>query len=130
MKTNHMKSILFIITVSLLTLGTASSLSARSMSEVKSAMISRQAGIEALLLSQEVGENNKGLLETFKTLSEASAKLVEDENKDRQTVYSAIGKKSGASAAVVGSSRASDIRKRAKSGIKVQLPGGEWVVSE
>ena len=52
--------------------------------------------------------------------------LLNNENSDRKTVYSAIAKKQGATAEFVGKRRAIQISKKASQGTWLQNKAGKW----
>jgi len=71
-----------------------------------------------------IGENNKGYLEFRGT--KQSAKLIQDENKDRVIVYKAIAKKQGVSPDLVGQRRAKMIADKGRTGQLFQKKDGTW----
>lgn len=87
-------------------------------------MAERIPAINSLKNAGVVGENNQGYLE-FRA-AKKSEQLVEDENKDRNTVYSAIAKNQGATAALVGKRRAKMIEEKGQSGQWFQKDDGSW----
>jgi len=92
---------------------------------IKERMSARIPAINLLKDKGIVGENNKGFLE-FRLAKKSSKKLVADENKDRNKVYAAIGKKQGATAALVGQRRAKMIADKGKKGHWYQRSNGKW----
>lgn len=92
---------------------------------VKDRMAERIPAINALKDQGLVGENNAGLLE-FRTGQKPSQALIQDENKDRQSVYAAIAKKEGVSAQLVGQRRAKMLADNGKSGHWFQAADGKW----
>ena len=96
---------------------------------IKKNMADRKPKIEALKKAGTIGENKSGYLEAMKDakLEDADKKLVEDENKDRKTVYAAIAKKEGSTVDKVGELRAKQIRSKAKEGEYIQEEDGKWV---
>ena len=70
---------------------------ADSAATIKKNMADRKPKIEVLKKAGSVGENKDGYLEAMKDakLEDADKKLLEDENKDRKVVYTAIAKKEG-----------------------------------
>lgn len=96
---------------------------------IKKNMADRKPKIEALKKAGTIGENKSGYLETMKDakLEDADKKLLEDENKDRKTVYAAVAKKEGSTVEKVGEIRAKQIRSKAKEGEYIQEEDGKWV---
>jgi len=101
---------------------TASVLHAAS---IKDRMAERIPAINALKDQGLVGENNAGFLE-FRTGQKPSQALIQDENKDRQSVYAAIAKKEGVSVQLVGQRRAKMLADNGKSGHWFQAADGKW----
>lgn len=73
------------------------------------------------------GENNRGLLEGRGTLSAEQSQLIEDENRDRETAYEEIAKRTGKPKEAVAKERAKDLAARAAAGDPVQAADGTWV---
>ena len=96
---------------------------------IKKNMADRKPKIEALKKAGTIGENKTGYLEAMKDakLEEADKKLVEDENKDRKTVYAAIAKKEGSTVDKVGELRAKQIRSKAAEGEYIQGEDDQWI---
>ena len=96
---------------------------------IKKNMADRKPKIEALKKAGTIGENKTGYLEAMKDakLEDADKKLVEDENKDRKVIYTAIAKKEGSTADHVGELRAKQIRSKANEGDYIQEEDGKWV---
>ena len=96
---------------------------------IKKNMADRKPKIEALKKAGTIGENKSGYLEAMKDakLEDADKKLLEDENKDRKTVYAAVAKKEGSTVDKVGEIRAKQIRSKAKEGEYIQGEDGKWV---
>jgi len=96
---------------------------------IKKNMADRKPKIEALKKAGTVGENKSGYLEVMKDakVEDADKKLLEDENKDRKTVYAAVAKKEGSTVEKVGEIRAKQIRSKAKEGEYIQGEDGNWV---
>lgn len=92
---------------------------------IKERMASRIPAINALKDQGLVGENNGGYLE-YRSSNRPSQDVVSAENNDRKSVYSAIAKKEGASAELVGQRRAKMIADNGKSGHWFQSPDGSW----
>jgi len=96
---------------------------------IKKNMADRKPKIETLKKAGTIGENKAGYLEAMKDakLEDADKKLLEDENKDRKTVYAAVAKKEGSTVEKVGEIRAKQIRSKAKEGEYIQEEDGKWV---
>ena len=96
---------------------------------IKKNMAERKPKIETLKKAGSIGENKTGYLEVMKDvkLEDADKKLVDAENKDRRTVYSAIAKKEGSTVDKVGSLRAQTIHANAKEGEYIQGEDDKWV---
>ena len=96
---------------------------------IKKNMAERKPKIEVLKKAGSIGENKTGYLEVMKDvkLEDADNKLVEAENKDRKTVYSAIAKKEGSTVDKVGQLRAKTIHANAKEGEYIQGEDDKWV---
>lgn len=92
---------------------------------IKARMKARLPVIDALKARGIVGENNQGFLE-FVGSAREKADVVAAENKDRQTVYAAIGQKTGTRPALVGQRRAMQIAAQSRPGVKLQRPDGTW----
>ncbi len=82
--------------------------------------------VVALKKTLAVGEDNQGYLAPRRSLSGSEKAIMNAENSDRKELYSSIASKVGLDAKVVGMRRAADIRAKAKGGIWVQSPDGEW----
>ena len=100
---------------------------------IKKHMAERKPKIEVLKKAGSVGENKAGYLEVMKDkdgkdvkIEDADKKVVEDENKDRRTVYNAIAKKEGSTVDKVGELRAKQIRSKAAEGEFIQGEDGKW----
>ena len=101
---------------------------------IKKNMADRKPKIETLKKAGTVGENTTGYLEVMKDkdgkdvkIEDADKKIVEDENKDRKAVYTAIAKKEGSTVDKVGELRAKQIRSKANEGDYIQGEDGKWV---
>ena len=96
---------------------------------IKKNMAERKPKIEVLKKAGSIGENKTGYLEAMKDakLEDADKKLVDDENKDRRTVYNAIAKKEGSTVDKVGELRAKQIRSKAAEGEYIQDEEGKWI---
>lgn len=97
---------------------------ALSAKEIQAQMKNRLPQITDLKDTGIVGENNKGYLEFRGTAQQAA--LVNAENKDRKIIYTAIGRKQGATADLVGQRRALTIAEKGKKGQIYQKADGSW----
>ena len=119
MKNKRLQTIIFILIIILLTLGTSLA------GSLKEKMKARQPQIIALKAKGTIGENNRGHLE-YRGEKEPTKGLLEEENQDRRTVYTAIAKQQNTSAENVGRRRAAQIAERAPAGTWLQNAKGEW----
>jgi uncharacterized protein YdbL (DUF1318 family) len=104
---------------------TAIALSAAAWGQdIKARMEARLPAIKALKQAGVVGENNQGYLEIRKSTGQKG--LVDAENQDRRTVYSAIAKKQNTTAELVGQRRALQIARTADPGTWIQDAKGRW----
>lgn len=101
------------------------SVSVAQSASIKDRMAARIPAINGLKDKGAIGENNKGFLE-FRGKKQPQKNVVNAENGDRRKVYQAIGKKQGASAALVGQRRAKTIAAKSKAGHWLQKPDGGW----
>lgn len=92
---------------------------------IKDRMASRMPVINELKNKGIIGENNKGFLE-YRTPDHPKQKIIDAENKDRNTVYMGIAKKQKAPAELVGKRRARMIAGKGKKGHWFQDPKGVW----
>lgn len=97
---------------------------ALSAKDIQAQMKNRLPQIVALKDAGIIGENNKGYLE-FRGAQQQQA-LIGAENKDRKIIYTAIGKKQGATATLVGQRRALSIAEKGKAGQMFQKANGSW----
>jgi uncharacterized protein YdbL (DUF1318 family) len=101
------------------------SVSVAQSASIKDRLAARIPAINGLKDKGAIGENNKGFLE-FRGKKQPQKNVVNAENGDRRKVYQAIGKKQGASAALVGQRRAKTIAAKSKAGHWLQKPDGGW----
>ena len=92
--------------------------------DIKARIKARQPIIMELKAAGIIGENSAGYLE-FRG-SKKNEDVVKAENSDRRKVYTAIGKKTGSTAEVVGQRRALKIAELAKPGDWLQDKSGKW----
>lgn len=117
----------FFVLIIALTLGVgAVRLSAQDLGTVKARIAARLSKVDELKAKGAIGENNRGLLEVRAAAPEA-AEVVGAENSDRETVYAALAKQSGATSDQVGRARAKQIAANSASGVWVQKDDGSWV---
>ena len=93
--------------------------------DIKARIKARQPIILELKAAGIIGENSAGYLE-FRGSKKKNEDVVKAENNDRRKVYSAIGKKTGSTAKVVGQRRALKIAELAKPGDWLQDKSGKW----
>ena len=93
--------------------------------DIKARIKARQPIILELKAAGIIGENSAGYLE-FRGSKKKNEDVVKAENNDRGKVYSAIGKKTGTTAEVVGQRRALKIAELAKPGDWLQDKSGNW----
>ena len=98
---------------------------ADSAAEIKERMKERLVKINDYKARGILGENNKGYLEARAKDADA-AKIANEENADRKTVYEEIGKKTKATVELVGKQRAEQIVKVSKKGYWLQDQDGKW----
>jgi len=110
----------FLFVIALLTFNTTG-----HAQSIKQRMAARIPTIDAMKNGGIVGENNQGFLE-YRSGNRPHQDIVAAENRDRHAVYAAIGKKEGASAALVGQRRARMLADRGPHGQWFQSPNGKW----
>ena len=94
--------------------------------DIKARMQQRLPDIAQMKADSVIGENNSGYLEFVPGAAVRDAGIVQEENSDRQAVYSAIAKQQKTSAELVGQRRAIQILKNAKPGEWIQDKSGNW----
>ena len=97
------------------------------LATVKQRMELRLTDVIELKRTGRVGENNKGLLQILDPVSIAERRMIEEENRDRTTVYTSIAFKAGGSAEDAGARRAKQIAASAERGTRIQTANGGWV---
>lgn len=93
---------------------------------IKERMKARLPILKALKSEGIIGENNLGYLE-FVGANKKKEDVVQSENADRKTIYTAIAKKQGTTAVLVGKRRAAKIFQIADPGEWVQDAKGDWI---
>ena len=93
---------------------------------IKQNMQKRLPALNAMLRKELLGEANTGFLEIRSSVTEDEKKLVEAENQDRKTVYTAIAKQQKTTAELVGQRRAKQIAERAPAGTWIQDADDKW----
>jgi len=96
-----------------------------SAQDIKQRMIERLPTITALKAKGLLGEDNRGYLQFIGPKKE-NEDVVAAENKDRQTVYTAIAKQQGTTVELVGQHRAIQIADKAQPGEWLQDAKGKW----
>jgi len=89
-------------------------------------MKERLKAVDQLKLDLRAGENNQGLLTAKADLDDKQKNLLTADNKDRTFIYTAFAKKFDVPMKQVALSRASKIRKIAKTGTWIQEKNGDW----
>ena len=94
----------------------------------KSRMAARLGTINAVKISQAVGENNQGYLAILKAgdLTADEKAAIQQENSDRKMVYEYIAGKTRSTPELVGQRRAKMIADQSAAGVKVQDTAGNW----
>jgi uncharacterized protein YdbL (DUF1318 family) len=82
--------------------------------------------IDELKASGAVGEGALGYVIPRAELGPRQSSIVESENADRKTLYQSVAANTGQSAEEVGRQRALQIATRARPGVWLQGPDGEW----
>ena len=98
---------------------------AQDMSALRDRMSERLVTLDSLKGAGAIGENNQGFVEVRETSDNATA-VVAAENSDRESVYAAIAKQTGSTAAQVGEYRARQIASSSATGVWVQSAVGSW----
>jgi uncharacterized protein YdbL (DUF1318 family) len=98
---------------------------AEDLGAVKARIGQRLPKLDALKAGGAIGENNRGLVEVRGGGGDA-ASVVAAENSDREAVYAAIAKQTGASADGVGRARAKQIAANSAAGVWLQHEDGSW----
>ena len=93
---------------------------------VKQRIEQRLPAIDSLKVRRLVGENNGGYIEARGKLTPDEARLVEQENGDRDSVYESIARKFSTTKEAVGRKRAEQIALYSARGVWVQDAGGAW----
>jgi len=123
---HHLGMTLVVVLCALL----AGSLPVRAANEletVKQRMELRLTDVIELKRTGRVGESNKGLLQILDPVSIAERRMIDEENRDRTTVYTAIARKAGGSSEDAGARRAKHIAASAERGTRIQIADGRWV---
>ena len=97
-----------------------------SAQTIKANMQKRLPAVNALLKRGVIGEGNAGYLAVIGTLTAEERKVLDAENQDRQTVYTAIARQQGTTVELVGQRRAKQIAERAAVGTRIQNADGKW----
>ncbi len=93
--------------------------------DIKARMIARLPVLKDLKAQGVIGENNQGYLE-YRGSKRPNEEVVQAENQDRRTVYSAIAKQQNTTVELVGKQRAIQIAEKADSGEWLQDATGKW----
>lgn len=94
--------------------------------DIKTRMQERLPAIVQLKADGIIGENNRGYLEFVPGAAQKDGNVVAEENRDRETVYSAIAKQQNTTVQLVGERRAIQIGQNASPGEWLQDSSGKW----
>ncbi len=119
------KNLLFVCSVTIFLISQILIADSGIAASVKDRMAARIPAINSLKDQGTIGENNRGYLE-FRSGQKVQKNLVNDENKDRKLVYTAIAKKQKAKPGLVGKRRAKMIAENGKAGHWFQKGDGSW----
>ncbi len=93
---------------------------------LKQRLEQRLPALDDLRLRQVVGETNRGFLEIRGKATPEETQLVEEENRDRSSVYEAIAARSETTKDTVGRARAKQIAVASARGVLLQDANGTW----
>lgn len=96
------------------------------MAELQDRFKQRFADVRRLKDAGKIGETSTGLLAEVKGADATAAKVVADENADRQELYGLIAKKEGTSPDVVARTNATRNFQRAQKGDWLKADDGKW----
>lgn len=99
---------------------------AQNASDVRRRMEQRLSQIDALKSKGVIGENNRGFVELRGQGDATAAAVIAEENNDREFVYAAIARETGATPAAVGKARARRIAQNSNAGVWIQDEAGKW----
>ena len=120
------KSIISLLTFSLLILALAPAALADSATEATERIKDRLPLVDAMKSDGEVGEDAFGFLAPRGELGPRQQSVVDSENADRRIVYQTVAVRTGQTIESVGRQRAIQIATRARPGVWLQKPDGEW----
>jgi uncharacterized protein len=116
----------FALLLALVVGATAVAARAQDLAAVRQRMEQRLPALDALRQQGALGENNRGFTEVRQATGDA-ARISQEENNDRETVYAAIARQqSGVTADQVGRARARQIAQSSAPGVWLQRESGEW----
>jgi len=123
-----MKRVLHVLTAVTVLTCIAPWSSGAGAADLKSRMLKRAPKLAELKEQKLIGENMKGLLEVIDAtkVNVEAKQLVDDENRDRSTIYQMIAKRQSSTAAKVGAQRARAIYSKAVGGVLLQREDGTW----
>jgi len=104
-----------------------SAVSVEEMRDARNRILERLPQTENLWNRGLTGENNEGYVTVRSSLRSDQVSLIQSENRDRLILYTYVGEKTGTSHLRVGRERAIEIAKKAKDGLWVQEPNGDWI---
>ena len=95
---------------------------------VSERMKARQAQLDQILKDQKAGERNDGLLEPMSDLTPEISKLIAEENRDREAIFSGIARASVTPISEIKKRRADSLRDRLLPGVYRMVPteDGQW----
>jgi uncharacterized protein YdbL (DUF1318 family) len=102
--------------------------------EASKRMKARQAQVDQILKDQKAGERNDGLLEPMSELTPETSKLITEENRDREAIFSGIARASVTPISEIKKRRADWLRDRLVPGVYRMVPTDdakwEWSVGQ
>ena len=101
-------------------------LSADPATEAADRIKERLSQIDDLKAAGSIGENAKGYLERRGSLGPRQDALLAAENADRRVIYQSVANRTNQTSDDVGAQRAIQIAARARSGVWLQKPSGDW----
>lgn len=109
-------------------LSTAASFAAslEDMRNARDRILERLPEIENLWNRGLTVETNEGFVSARSSLNRTQIQLIQQENRDRSTLYSYIARKTGTDLFQVSRERALQIAEMAKNGLWIQADNGDW----
>lgn len=100
--------------------------SEEEMEAARERILERLPEMENLWNRGLTGESNEGFVAARSSLNRSQIAMIQDENRDRLTLYSYVAARTGADLFAVGRERAILISKMAKNGLWIQEGDGDW----